>query len=257
MDISGAHVLVTGASRGIGEALARELASRGARVTLAARSTAALSGLAREIGGTVLTTDLATSEGRKGLVAQAEEAGGGHLDILVNNAGVDMARHIADLSRDDLERLVSVNVLAVMELTRQAVPGMIERRHGHILNISSLSAAFAGPGIAAYSASRAAISQFTASLRFDLDGTGVGATVVEAGFLETHVRTSILSHEPMARLYRRFVRMGALVDTPLDTLARGAVDGMETGKATVRYPGRVRPALALVDVPRRMTWLFK
>ncbi len=257
MEIAGAHALVTGASRGIGQAIAEELAAKGASVTLAARSTRDLTEVAERIGGTAITADLAEATGRDGLIARAEDAGGAPLDILVNNAGVDMAGNFAEMSAGDLERLLSVNVLALMELTRQAIPGMIGRGRGYVVNISSLAAAFPGHGMAAYSGSKAAISQFTASLRFDLDGTGVGAMAVEVGFVETDMRERVLDYEPMRKSYERLKRMGALVDTPLDTLAKATVSGIEKDRASVRYPGRTRPMLALVNVPRRTTWLVR
>jgi short-subunit dehydrogenase len=254
MEIDGAHVLVTGASRGIGEGLARAFAAAGGRVTLVARTAAAVEGLAAETGGTALVADLAGADGRAGLIARAEEASG-PVDVLVNNAGVDATGALSAIDPADLERLVAVNVLAPMELTRQALPGMIDRGRGHVVNMSSLAGTAVLPGMVAYAASKAALTHFTAGLRADLRGLPVGTTVIEVGLVPTEMRASVVAYPPTAAAFRRLYRLGVLTDTPLDRLCAQAVRAVADDRRHVRLPRRAWAFSALAEAPRRLTEL--
>ncbi len=135
MKLTGAHVLITGASRGIGEGLAREFAAAGSRVTLVARS-ARIESLAGELGGVALRADLTDPDQLSGLVAGAE-AQQGPVDVLVNNAGLVRVGALMDMEWADVADTVRPDLLAPIELCRQALPGMIERGRGHVVNISS------------------------------------------------------------------------------------------------------------------------
>ena len=176
MEIMNAHVVVTGASRGIGAAIAREMHKRGATVTVVARSADALAALADEIDGHALAADLTDRGELEGLIARAEAHA--PVDVLVNNAGIDEAGLFWEMDADGLRRLIDLNVTAAMELTRQALPGMVERGRGQIVNISSMASVAVFPGLTAYSASKAALSHFSAGLRADLKGLPVGVTNV-------------------------------------------------------------------------------
>jgi len=125
----GAHVVVTGASRGIGAALAGELAGRGARVTLVARSEMPLKALAAEIGGVAVVADLADPSHLDGLVARIE-AGAGPVDVLINNAAVAVVNRLVDQSADDIRQSFALNCVAPAELCRQVLPGMLARGRG-------------------------------------------------------------------------------------------------------------------------------
>lgn len=180
MELGGQRVLITGASRGIGEMTARRFAEAGAPVALVARNEEALQALAAELGGTAHAADLTEPEVVRGLLDRVEREAG-PVAVIVNNAGIDLVGHVTDLSADDLEAIYRLNLLAPAELCRQAVPRMLVRGAGHLVNVSSMAGVASFPGLAAYSSTKAGLTQFTAGLRADLRGTPVGTTLVELG----------------------------------------------------------------------------
>jgi uncharacterized protein len=252
MDLNDAHVLVTGASRGLGAGLAREFHAQGARVTLVARSSGPLGELASELGGTAITADLTDAADREGLIARVEEQAG-PVDVLVNNAGIDATGGFTSFSAEDLARLVTLNVLAPMELSRQVLPGMIDRGRGHVLMMSSLAGTAVLPGMAAYASSKSALTHFTAGLRAELRGLPVGTTVVEVGLVPTDMKDGVLGYAPTAAAFRRFYRLGLLTDTSIDRVCRASVSAVASGRRHVRHPRRARGFAALAETPRRMT----
>lgn len=253
MDLNDAHVLVTGASRGIGAAIVRELRLRGAACTLVARDRDKLQALADEVGGNVLPADLVAADQLDGLVARAE-ATGGPVDVLVNNAGIDAAGLFWEMDAAALRRLVDLNVLAAMELSRQVLPGMVARGRGRIVNISSLASTGAFPGLGAYSATKAALSHFSAGLRADLRGLPVGVTNVQVGFVHpTDMADAIMEYPPARRAKERFQKLGLLPDTDRDALAAAIVVGIAADRRHVLRPRRAVGFARMVEVPRRMT----
>jgi short-subunit dehydrogenase len=143
MQLSGARVVVTGASRGLGAALARRAARRGARLALVARSAPEIEALADELGGDAYPADLAVTAGLGDLVERI--AADGPIDVFVNNAGVDLTGALVDLPPEKIEALILVNLVAPMLLCRAVIPGMLERGRGQLVNISSLSGTNALP----------------------------------------------------------------------------------------------------------------
>jgi short-subunit dehydrogenase len=256
MELRDRHIVVTGASRGIGAALAREFAARGARVTLVARSADALAALAAELGGRALPADLSDPAVVGGLIARIEDEVG-PIDVLVNNAGVDLTGGFAELSRDDLERLIGVTVIAVTDLTRQVLPRMIARGRGHVVMMSSLAAAGTFPGIAVYAATKAYVTHLTEGIRLELKGLPIGLTIVEPGLVTpTDMADSVTSYGPTAASFARFNRLGLLADVDRDTLAGHVVRAVEQGKLHVRYPKRARVFPQLTNAPRRIAAVF-
>jgi len=252
MQLRDRHVVVTGASRGIGAAIARECAARGATLTLIARSTGPLEELAAELGGHAVTGDLSDPSVLAGLAARIEQQAG-PIDVLVNNAGVDVAGGFADLSAEDLERVVRLNVLAVTELTRQVLPGMIARGQGHVVMVSSLAGSGTFPGIAVYAGTKAYITHMSEGIRLELKGLPIGLTIVEPGLVRpTQMADSVLAYPPTAASFGRFNRMRLLVDVDRDTLARHIVNGIEQNKRNVRYPKRARLFPQITNSPRRL-----
>lgn len=258
MELRDAHVLITGGSRGIGAALARDFHAAGARVTLAARSAGDLAAVAEPLGAATVVADLAEVAGRAGLVARVEDLAG-PVDVLVNNAGWEAARDLLGLEPGELARLFAVNALAPAELCRQVLPGMIARGRGHVLNISSLAAAGVLPGLVPYSATKAALSHLTAGLRAELRGLPVGTTLVEVGLVgPTTMQDRVLAHEPTRLAFRRFYRLGLLADVPVDRVSREAVAAVRTGRRHVRLPRRAWLFAALPEAPRRMAeWILR
>lgn len=254
MDLTDAHVLVTGASRGIGAGLARAFAGAGARVTPSARPSEDLDALAAELGTAAVAADLADPAGRRGLVARAEQAGG-PVDVLVNNAGLDLTGPFTGMDEAALEHLLALNLLAPMELARQAVPGMVERGLGHVVNVSSLAGIAALPGMVGYATTKAALSHFTSGLRADLRGLPVGTTLLETGLVPTAMRTSVVGNPPTDAAFRRLYRLGLLTDTSVERLGAAAVRAVRRDRRHVRLPRRAWLLPALAEAPRRIVEL--
>jgi short-subunit dehydrogenase len=180
MRLDGSSVLLTGASGGIGEAIARALHSRGARLMISGRRADRLEALAAELGSGVelALADLAERDAPAVLARRA-----GTVDVLVANAALPASGPIDDFTPDEIDRALDVNLRAPIQLTRALLPGMVDRGHGHVVLISSLSGKVASVGSALYSASKFGLRGFAAGLREDLHGTGVGVTVVFPGFV--------------------------------------------------------------------------
>jgi NADP-dependent 3-hydroxy acid dehydrogenase YdfG len=188
----GEVAIVTGASSGIGAATAIELGRRGASVVLAARREDHLNTQAQTIrraGGEALAipTDMADALQISALVERATAAFG-RVDVLVNNAGAGWLRPLAHSAPDELADLVAVNLLGAMLLTRGVLPGMLERRHGAIISVGSLSGRVAMEPL--YSATKYGIRGFSLALRRQLAGSGVSVSLVSPG----NVKTAMTSH---------------------------------------------------------------
>lgn len=256
MDLNGAHVLITGASRGIGAGLARRFAAGGAHVSLVARSAEALAALAAETGGTAIAADLLDPAAVDGLVARAEAAAGAPVDILVNNAGIDLTQGLFDYSHQELADIATLNLVVPMELTRQAVPGMIARGRGHIVNMSSMAGTAVLPGMAPYAATKSALTHFTSGLRAELRGLPVRTTVAEVGLVGTDMRESVIAYPPTAAGFRRLYRLRLLPDTPVDRLCDAVVAAVRADRRHVRLPRRASLFSMLPEAPRRMLELI-
>ncbi|WP_426572755.1 SDR family NAD(P)-dependent oxidoreductase [Aquihabitans sp. McL0605] len=185
--------VVTGASSGIGEAIARDLAARGHGVTLVARRADKLAALAAELRGKgvraeVLATDLTDRAARAALLDQVTELGLTP-DILVNNAGLSTVGPVANADPDAEMHMIELDVVALVDLCVRFLPGMVERGRGGILNVASTAAFQPLPGQAGYGGCKAFVLSYTRSLGGELRGTGVATTAlcpgpVDTGFVE-------------------------------------------------------------------------
>jgi 3-oxoacyl-[acyl-carrier protein] reductase len=185
--LEGKVALVTGGSRGIGAAIARELAGAGATVTLSYRSGKdEAEAIAGETGARAVQADVADPDEAKALVD-----GAGDLDILVNNAGVTRDGLLARMSDDDWSDVLRTNLDGVFHTCRAASRGMMRRRSGSIVNISSVVGLHGNPGQTNYSASKAGIIGFTKALARELGNRGVRANVVAPGYVETRLTEAI------------------------------------------------------------------
>lgn len=184
--------LVTGASSGIGAATARALAAAGMAVALAARRRDRLDELAAQIGGgaLVLEADLAQESEAQRIVKETE-AHFGRLDVLVNNAGVMYLEPVQKASLERWRSMFDLNVLSLIASTQAALPGMRERRDGHIVNISSTAGRFSLANSGGYSASKFAVGAFSESLRKEVYMDNIRVTVIEPGITETELRNHI------------------------------------------------------------------
>ena len=250
MEIRDRHVLVTGASRGIGEAIAREFESRGARVSLVARSAGPLDALAKELSGYSLTTDLFDPAQVNGLIARAEDMGG-PVDILVNNAGMEYTKNFLETTEREIDDVIRLNLNVPLQLSRLVLPGMRDRRRGHILNISSMAANGGFGGMAVYCASKAGLSHGTRVLRQDLKGTGVKLTTLEVGPVPTDLLAN-LDHPAAVKGFARLRRMQLMPNVSTTRLAVAAADGVARDKRSIWLPRRAFLFGALTGAPQRI-----
>ncbi|MDE0407782.1 MAG: 3-oxoacyl-[acyl-carrier-protein] reductase [Alphaproteobacteria bacterium] len=206
-DLSDRTALVTGASGGIGAAIARALAAQGARVGLSGTREAALEALAGELdGAAVLPCNLGDSEAADGLVARAEEALG-PLDILVSNAGVTRDGLFLRMRDEDWQTVLDINLTASFRLARSALRGMMRRRRGRIIAVSSVVGVTGNPGQANYAASKAGMIGMTKAVAAEVAGRGVTVNCIAPGFIDTAMtqelnekqRTEALGRVPAGR----------------------------------------------------------
>ncbi len=252
MKLSGAHVLVTGASRGIGAAVAADAARRGATVTLVARSADVLAARAAELGGHALPCDLGSAAEREGLVARAEAGAGRPVDVLVSCAGLDAVAGLLEVTAEQMRALYEVNLLAPAELVRQVLPGMVARGRGHLVTVSSGFSTVTAPGLVPYASSKAGLSHFHAGVGLELKGTGIGTTLVEPGPVRTRMWGDIEQHGVAAAALERWVRLQLTRVVTPEEVATKVLDGVEQGRAHVVPSRRMSPVLAFTWIPRRV-----
>ena len=256
MELRDTGVLVTGASRGIGRAMAEAFAAEGARLTLVARSTAPLKELADALGAHAHPADLTDPDQVAGLIERVEiEAG--TVDVIVNNAGIDATGPLAETAAEDLEALFRLNLLTPAELCRQVIPRMLGRGRGHIVNIGSLAGVGVFPGMAGYAGSKAGLAHFTAGLRADLRGLPVGTTLVELGPVETSMLERAEDYPPTHKSFQRFRRLQLLVDLEPSKVADAVVEAVHRNRPHVRLPKRAASLAMMPEAPRRLTrWML-
>jgi uncharacterized protein len=244
--------LVTGASAGLGASFARACARRGDELVLVARRKERLEALVDEVGrGHAIALDLSTPEAPARLVEMLDMRGL-HVSTLINNAGFGLAGRFADLPLDRQAEMIDLNVRTLTVLTYLVLPGMIERRAGAILNVASTAAFQPLPGQAGYAAGKAFVLSYTQSLAGELRGTGVAATALCPGPVETGfgARAGFSDEDAKAAL-------PPVMWVPATEVARAAVDGLEKGRLVV-VPGtanRVASALSQV-APRSLLLPF-
>jgi 3-oxoacyl-[acyl-carrier protein] reductase len=193
--LDGKHALVTGASRGIGRAIAIELARAGASVVVGYHSGGEeAEALAQEIDGRAVQADVSVAADAARLVEEA-----GDLDILVNNAGLTRDGVLARMSDDDWRAVIDTNLSSVFYTCRAVTRGMMRRRAGSIVNVSSIVGVHGNWGQTNYAASKAGIIGFTKSLAQELGSRGVRANVVAPGYIKTQL-TNVIPEEARAKM---------------------------------------------------------
>ena len=208
-DLSGKSALVTGASGGIGGAIARQLHAAGATVGLSGTRVDALEALAGELGGrcAVLPCDLADGEAVGGLIGRADEAMGA-VDIVVNNAGLTRDNLAVRLKDEDWAAVMTVNLTAAFRLSKAALRGMMKRRWGRIVNITSIVGVTGNGGQTNYAASKAGIIGFSKSLAQEVASRNITVNCLAPGFIQTPMtdaldegqRDALLAAIPARRL---------------------------------------------------------
>ena len=251
MDLGGRNVLVTGASRGIGEALAKRFTAEGAHVIGVARNADLLAKVMADIGGTAVAADLADPSQVDGLVARIEKDSG-PIDILVNNAGLDMVGALVDTSAEAIRTIHQVNLVTPIELCRQVLPGMLRRGRGHIVNMSSLASVAGFSGMTSYCSTKGGLTNFTGVLRLELKGTPIGTTLVEPGPIPTDMLDQVNDYMPTRKSFDRFYKLQLLTDVSKEQMADEIVAAVASGKRHVRSPKRALIFPLLNEAPRRI-----
>jgi short-subunit dehydrogenase len=218
VQISGSTVLLTGATGGIGHAIARALAERGGKLILTGRRSDVLEPLAAELGGRALAVDLAEAAEVDRLLAES-----GQVDILVANAALPASGTLESFTQGELDRALDVNLRAPIVLAHGLTPGMVSRGHGQLVFISSLSGKAATPGTALYNATKFGMRGFAGALRADLRTSGVGVSTVFPGF----IRDAGMFHEAEVKL-----PPGVGTRTPQD-VAKAVVGAIERNRGEV------------------------
>ncbi len=209
-DLTGKTALVTGATGGIGGAIARALHAQGASVVLSGTREAVLQELATELGerAFVAAANLSDAESVDGLVGRAEEAAGAGLDILVANAGITKDGLLMRMKDEDFESVLKVNLEGYFRLTRAAMKGMMKRRTGRIIGITSVVGVTGNPGQTNYAASKAGMIGFSKSLAQEVGSRGITVNCIAPGFIASPMtdvlndqqRDGILGRIPAGRL---------------------------------------------------------
>jgi len=191
MDVRGKTVLITGATGGLGQALARTFAARGASLILTGRRSEVLEPLAAELPARTIAVDLSDPAAAVRLAGEADDA-----DVLIANAALPASGSLDDFTVEQIDRALDVNLRAPIVLAHQLGPRMMERGGGHIVLMSSLSGKAAAPGSALYSATKFGLRGFGLGLRQDWAARGVGVSIVSPGF----IRDAGMFHESGAQL---------------------------------------------------------
>jgi short-subunit dehydrogenase len=218
------RAIITGASSGIGAALARELSSRGWSLALLARRGELLDQLKSELKtpSVALAADVTDLQAVRAAVARGADALGGDFDLAVANAGISVPTWSTKFNVDDAERIIRVNVLGMFYLFDATIPRMLERGAGRFAGIASIAGLRGLPSASVYSASKAAMQAFLEASRVELQQRGVGVTIVNPGWVDT----------PIIDKYKGAVPF--LVKA--DKAARIIADGLERGAREVEFP---------------------
>ena len=210
-DLNGKVVLLTGASGGIGNSIAKKMKKQGAKLILSGTRQNILESLSLELGNDTKTivTDLSSKEGILKL-AQEAEACFGQIDVLINNAGITADNLFLRMKDEDWDNVININLSASMRLTRQIIKGMLKRKFGRIIFISSIVGYTGNPGQTNYSASKSALVGLTKSIALEVAARGITCNLIAPGFISTPM-TDKLSDEQKNRI---------IVNIPVNRLGR-------------------------------------
>ena len=243
-DLSGKAVLITGAARGIGAAIARAAARRGARVSLVGLEPELLERVAADCGGGAawFEADITDVDALERAIGGTVERLGG-IDVAVANAGIASGSAVAYSGLPSLERVIEVNLVGAIRTLTLCLPHVVERR-GYMLPVASLSAVGQVPGLAAYGASKAGVEAFANSLRIELKPRGVDVGVAYFSWIDTDLVRGGDEHRDFAVL--RGAMRGPLAKTyPVEPAAEAAVRGIERRERWVAFPRWIKPLILM------------
>ena len=249
MDLRGKRVLITGASRGLGRGMAEAFAREGAKVALVARSESSIKELAEQLGGTAHPCDLCDPDQVLGLVERVEHEAG-PIDVVVNNAGVSHVNDMLEQTPEQIHEILQTNLEAPIQICRQAIPRMLSRGGGHIVNMSSIAAIFAPPGLVHYGASKAGLSHYTAGIRQEVGRKGIGTTLVEIGSAATEMDDATQNYGPYKK--RRGSKSVREMQMPVEKVVDAVVAAVKENRRHVRLPRSLASLGLLTEAPRRL-----
>lgn len=224
IDLEGASVAITGGGRGIGRATAELFAASGARVAIGDLDVDAARAAARAIGGLGVALDVTDADSFESFIAQAEAAHG-PIDVLVNNAGVMPNGDFLELGLASDRMIMEINVFGVIHGMRAVLPGMLERRSGHVVNVASLAGKFPVKGLATYNASKFAVVGLTAATRLEYADGGVSLTAILPSAVDTALASG-LDMRPIPKVKP-------------EAIAAAVVDSVGHRRGEVAVPGYV------------------
>jgi uncharacterized protein len=221
-------------------------------VILVARNRERLDALAGELDGLAHPADLSDDEAVDSLVGEVE-ATHGPVDVFVNNAGIDAEDSAAVADPRLIRRLMRLNLETPMVLTRHVLPGMIQRRSGHLVYVASLAGTASFPIMSHYAASKAGLLNFAGSVRWEVRRHGVGVTCLTPGPVDTAMWDRVEAVEgSAAAVRRRFERLQLLPKADAAVMAERTVQAVEAGRRHVRHPKRLSANFWLNEAPRRI-----
>ena len=234
------HALVTGASSGIGEAIAHKLGKAGVGMVLVARRKERLDGLAARYPNVeVLAADLTTAEGLDSVLARLGDTTLPVVELVVNNAGFGTSGSFSAANPERLSREISLNINALTRISHEAIRQMQPRGRGYLLNVSSIASFQPGPDLAVYAATKAFVTSLTQALHEELRGSGIRVTALCPGLTHTEFQ-SISNTSGLESSFPEFAWMSA------DDVARDGLRAVAAGKA-ICVPGLVNKSLATVS----------
>jgi len=252
-DLKGCIALITGGSRGLGPHIARSLAKEGVNIALTARTKKALDETidtlgAFDIDAKAFPADLTDAASREKLIKEIKNYFGS-IDLLVNNAGMEWVCAYSDMSPQRIETMVQTNMIAPMLLTRIVMPEMVNRKKGHIVTISSLGGKKGSPYSATYAGTKAGLIQWTSSIRQELKGTGVSASVICPGFV---------SESGMFAVYKKKAPR-ITGETTTEKVAQAVIRAIKKDKQEIVVnPGLIWPMVMLDAIdPGIMCWVLQ
>lgn len=243
MQLKDAHAIVVGGSTGVGEAIVRALAARGARLTILALPGAELEKIAADAGGVAQAIDLSDLSQVDGAIARAEDRNG-PADILICNAATNISGPFESLTAEQLRRAITVNMLSQMELVRQALPGMIERGRGVITTTGSLSTEVSMIHLASYVPSKAGLTKFAVDLQSELRDYGIRVFTFVLGSVKGTALANAAIEDPVVEFIER--RTGSVGVLTPERIAKRVVEVLASDRksAVITIP---RSAASLVQ----------
>ncbi|MFL5341118.1 MAG: SDR family oxidoreductase [Gemmataceae bacterium] len=260
--IAGSRLLITGASQGIGLALAEAAAKRGGKVLAAARSAELLDDLARRAKAAGLTVETVvadvTDAGDRAKMIDALNKRFGGLDILINNAGIGATGHFVDVSADRLRKIMEVNFFGLTETTRACLPLLREGNRPAIVNIGSIAGKRGIPARSEYSASKFAVQGFTEALRAELAKDGIDVLLVSPGLTQTNFSQNMLEQKALLQMdHMRGMTAEAVAEATLRAVEHGQPETVLTFQGKLlTFVSRFLPRLADRIARKRVRALF-